>query len=37
MLLMFLGRLGPLTLGTALVLRQRRVLYELPKERPVIG
>jgi len=37
MILMFLGRLGPLTLGTALVLRQRKVLYELPKERPVIG
>jgi potassium uptake TrkH family protein len=37
MVLMFLGRLGPLTLGTALVLRKRKVLYELPKERPVIG
>lgn len=37
MVLMFLGRLGPLTLGTALVLKQRKVLYELPKERPVIG
>ena len=37
MVLMFLGRLGPLTLGTALVLRHRKVLYELPKERPVIG
>jgi potassium uptake TrkH family protein len=37
MILMFLGRLGPLTLGTALVLKQRKVLYELPKERPVIG
>ncbi len=37
MLLMFIGRLGPLTLGTALVLRQRPILYELPKERPVIG
>ncbi len=37
MLLMFVGRLGPLTLGTALVLRHRKVLYELPKERPVIG
>jgi potassium uptake TrkH family protein len=36
-LLMFIGRLGPLTLGTALVLRQRPTLYELPKERPVIG
>ncbi|MET1042825.1 MAG: potassium transporter TrkG [Microbacteriaceae bacterium] len=35
--LMFLGRIGPLTLGTAIVLRQRRILYELPKERPVIG
>lgn len=37
MILMFLGRLGPLTLGTALVLRHRKVLYKLPKERPVIG
>ena len=36
-LLMFIGRLGPLTLGTAIVLRQRPLLYELPKERPVIG
>jgi trk system potassium uptake protein TrkH len=35
--LMFIGRLGPLTLGSAIALRQRRVLYELPKERPVIG
>ena len=37
MLLMFLGRLGPLTLGTALALRDRRILYEYPKERPAIG
>lgn len=37
MVLMFLGRLGPLTLGTALVLRERKTLYELPKERPSIG
>ncbi|GAA1700150.1 potassium transporter TrkG [Microbacterium sediminicola] len=36
-LLMFLGRLGPLTLGSALALRERRILYELPKERPAIG
>ncbi|MBM7503047.1 TrkH family potassium uptake protein [Agromyces aurantiacus] len=36
-LLMFLGRIGPLTLGTAIALRNRRILYELPKERPVIG
>lgn len=35
--LMFLGRVGPLTLGTALALRPRRLLYELPKESPVIG
>ncbi|KAB1650480.1 TrkH family potassium uptake protein [Pseudoclavibacter endophyticus] len=36
-MLMFLGRLGPLTLGSALALRERRIAYELPKERPVIG
>ena len=36
-LLMFLGRLGPLTLGTALAFRDRRILYEYPKERPAIG
>ncbi len=36
-LLMFLGRLGPLTLGSALALRERRTAYELPKERPAIG
>lgn len=36
-LLMFLGRLGPLTLGTALALRERRILYEFPTERPAIG
>lgn len=36
-LLMFLGRLGPLTLGTALALKRRRILYEFPKERPAIG
>lgn len=35
--LMFLGRLGPLTLGSAIALRDRRVLYEFPKERPAIG
>lgn len=36
-LLMFLGRIGPLTLGSALALRERRIAYELPKERPAIG
>lgn len=35
--LMLLGRLGPLTLGTAIALKRRPLLYELPKERPVIG
>jgi trk system potassium uptake protein len=34
---MFVGRLGPVTLASALALRQRRQLYDLPKERPVIG
>lgn len=36
-LLMFLGRLGPITLASALALRQKSRLYELPKERPIIG
>jgi Trk-type K+ transport system membrane component len=35
--IMFLGRLGPLTLGSAIALRERQLLYELPKERPAIG
>lgn len=35
--LMFLGRLGPLTLGTAIALKHRPLLYEFPKERPVLG
>lgn len=35
--LMFLGRLGPLTLGSALALRDRPSAYDLPKERPAIG
>lgn len=36
-LLMFIGRLGPVTLGVALAVRERAVLYEYPKERPLIG
>jgi trk system potassium uptake protein TrkH len=36
-LLMFIGRLGPVTLGTALALRAKPILYEYPKERPLIG
>jgi potassium uptake TrkH family protein len=35
--LMFLGRLGPITLATALALRHRNRLYRLPEERPIIG
>ncbi len=35
--LMFIGRLGPVTLASALALRQRRQLFDYPKERPVIG
>lgn len=35
--LMFIGRLGPITAAAALALRPRTVLYELPKERPIIG
>lgn len=37
MVLMFLGRVGPITLGTALVLRERERLYRFPEERPIIG
>jgi len=37
MLLMFIGRLGPVTFASALALRERRSMYELPKERPIIG
>lgn len=35
--LMFLGRVGPLTLGTALVLRERERLHRFPEERPLVG
>lgn len=35
--LMFLGRVGPITLFAALVLRERGRLYRLPQERPIIG
>ena len=36
-LLMIVGRLGPITFASALALREREVLYQLPKERPIIG
>ena len=35
--LMFLGRIGPYTLGVALILRERERLYRYPEERPIIG
>ncbi len=34
---MFVGRVGPLTLGTTLVLRSRLRRYRLPEEAPLIG
>ena len=34
---MFLGRVGPITLFAALVLRERERLYRFPHERPIIG
>ena len=36
-LLMFLGRTGPITLATALALREREPRYRYPEERPIIG
>lgn len=37
MLLMFLGRVGTVTVATALALNTRPRLYELPEERPIVG
>lgn len=36
-LLMFIGRLGPVVVASALALRVTKRHYELPKERPLIG
>ncbi|MEO3786746.1 potassium transporter TrkG [Actinocorallia sp. B10E7] len=35
--LMFIGRVGPLTLFSALALRERARHYALPEERPIVG
>ncbi len=35
--LMFVGRVGPMTVGAALALRSRHRLYRLPKDRPIVG
>lgn len=35
--LMFVGRVGPVTAAAALALRERTRRYELPEERPIVG
>ena len=35
--LMFVGRLGPITLVSALALRDKQLRYTLPEGRPLIG
>lgn len=35
--LMLVGRVGPITLFAALVLRERELLYRHPEERPIVG
>lgn len=35
--LMYLGRIGPLTLGAALVLRERNIRFRYPEEQPILG
>ena len=35
--LMFSGRLGPITVASALALRERKKLFRLPEERPIVG
>ena len=37
MALMLIGRVGPITLGTALVLRSHRSRFRFPQEGPLIG
>lgn len=36
-LLMYVGRVGPLTLGSAIALNTRRRLYRYPEEQPIVG
>ena len=35
--LMFIGRVGTLTLGSAIALNTRRRLYRYPQEQPTVG
>lgn len=37
MVLMFAGRVGPITLGAALAMREQRRLFRYPEERPIVG
>ncbi|HEX2176169.1 MAG TPA: potassium transporter TrkG [Nocardioidaceae bacterium] len=37
LVLMFVGRVGPITVASALALRTRQRLYRRPEERPIIG
>lgn len=37
LLLMFVGRVGPIVVASGLALRTRRRLYHYPEERPIIG
>ncbi|MGH3646574.1 MAG: TrkH family potassium uptake protein [Micromonosporaceae bacterium] len=36
-ILMYVGRVGSVTVGAALALRSRRRLYRLPEDRPIVG
>jgi len=36
-LMMFLGRVGAITVGTALVLQEQRRMFRYPEERPIVG
>ena len=35
--LMFIGRVGTITVASALAMRSRPILYRLPEERPIVG
>jgi Trk-type K+ transport system membrane component len=35
--LMFVGRIGPITMASALALRERRKLFRRPQERAIVG
>ena len=37
MLLMYIGRIGPLTLASGLALRERARRHQLPEERTIVG